>query len=369
MKILVLGGTGAIGIPVVQILAAKGNRVLVTSRRQKISSVPGIKYIVGNAKDLNFLKFLLATKYDAIIDFMVYTPDEFKERMSLFLKSTKQYFIFSSSRVYADSEGTLITEETPRLLNAVQDKEYLRTNEYALAKAREEDLLADSGYFNWTIIRPYITYNMRRLQLGVWEKEAWLYRALNGKAIVFGRDIASKYTTLTYGYDVALRISDLVGKKAAFGETIHIAANECILWEQVLTIYLDVIERKTGQRPRVHWVNNSFQFLKATDNRYQIKYDRLFNRKFDNTKAETLAGTHESYKKIGDGLSMCLSEFLDSAKEFLDINWRLEGAFDRITGDKTKLKDIPGWKNKIKYIIFRYSGGCNWCGGGRRGKL
>ena len=44
---------------------------------------------------------------------------------------------------------------------------------------------------------------IRDRQLGVLEKELWLYRALNGRTIVFSKDIAEKSTTLTYGYDVA----------------------------------------------------------------------------------------------------------------------------------------------------------------------
>ena len=57
-----------------------------------------------------------------------------------------------------------------------KDEEYLKTDEYALSKARQEDILHRSGKNNWTVIRPYITYSEIRLQLGVLEKELWLYR-------------------------------------------------------------------------------------------------------------------------------------------------------------------------------------------------
>ena len=53
-----------------------------------------------------------------------------------------------------------------------------------LTKALQENLLRASGYKNWTIVRPYITFSDIRLQLGVYEKEQWLYRALQGRAIV-----------------------------------------------------------------------------------------------------------------------------------------------------------------------------------------
>ena len=75
-----------------------------------------------------------------------------------------------------------------RLLDVSHDSIYLKTDEYALAKARQEDILRKSGKNNWTIIRPYITYSESRLQLGVLEKEAWLYRALKGFQEMFWKN-------------------------------------------------------------------------------------------------------------------------------------------------------------------------------------
>lgn len=42
--------------------------------------------------------------------------------------------------MYVDSDEP-ITEEIPRLLDVCEDTDYLKTNEYALAKVREEDVL------------------------------------------------------------------------------------------------------------------------------------------------------------------------------------------------------------------------------------
>ena len=141
----------------------------------------------------------------------------------------------SSARVYAGSSEPIV-ETSPRLLDTVNDEVYLRTDEYALAKAREENLLSQSGKTNWVIVRPYITYSEIRLQLGVLEKEQWLYRAMNGRKIVFPKDIAEKMTTLTYGYDVACGIAAVAGKPAANGRAFHVTAAEAIRWSDVLGI-------------------------------------------------------------------------------------------------------------------------------------
>lgn len=113
---------------------------------------------------------------------MVYSTEELKAKLPMLLNNTKQYFFFSSSRCYAKTDGR-ITEESPRLVDTCTDAEYLSTDEYGLAKGREENLLIQSGENNWTIIRPYITYNTYRIQLGVYEKENWLRFEVSGDKI------------------------------------------------------------------------------------------------------------------------------------------------------------------------------------------
>ena len=149
MKILVLGGTGAMGVDLVRILAERGENVIVTSRAKRESAANNVKYLQGDAHDPAFLQSLLRDSYGAIVDFMVYTTEEFQYKVDLFLNSTKQYVFMSSSRVYADSK-TPITENSARLLEVCKDEVYLKTDEYALSKARQEDLLCESGKSNWT---------------------------------------------------------------------------------------------------------------------------------------------------------------------------------------------------------------------------
>lgn len=60
MKVLVLGGTGAMGSALVEILARRGDEVIVTSRRKR-ESTRSVKYVQGNAHDIAFLEELLIT--------------------------------------------------------------------------------------------------------------------------------------------------------------------------------------------------------------------------------------------------------------------------------------------------------------------
>ena len=338
------------GAPLVQQLA-KDNTVYVTSRAKR-DSTENIKYIQGSAKEKGFLmQVLTMLKWDAIIDFMIYSVEELRELAPTFLENTKQYVFISSSRVYSQTEN-LITENTPRLLEASTDKEYLKTNEYALAKAREEDIFLKSEKNNFTIIRPTITYNTYRLQLGVLEKEGWLYRALKGRSIVFSKDIYDKLTTMTLGNDVSTGIASVIGKKNALGEVFHITCPTSLPWSEVLSTYKTVLEEHLGMNVPIVLTEKSTN-LKFKWRVYQVIYSRYFNRTFDNSKIGQycdISGFTEPHK----GLAECLAEFLKHPK-FGNIEWDLEAINDRVAGEHTPLSEIPSFSDKIRYFCYRHN--------------
>ena len=144
MRILGLGGADAMSVDLVKVLGKRGDNVTVTSRSERKSEFGNVKYVKGDAHDAEFLKAFLNEKYDSIVDFMAYNTEEFKARCDLLLGSTDHYFFMSSCRVYADLQ-TPITEGSPGLLDVSEDSEYLKTDEYVLTKARQENLLLESG--------------------------------------------------------------------------------------------------------------------------------------------------------------------------------------------------------------------------------
>ena len=100
MYILILGGTGAMGMSLVQILRQnKHNEIFVTSRR-KYNDIENVHYLQGNAQDDNWLLSILKmNNWDIIVDFMTYSTKKFKYRYSYMLSSTSQY-IFLALVVY-----------------------------------------------------------------------------------------------------------------------------------------------------------------------------------------------------------------------------------------------------------------------------
>ena len=186
-KVLLLGGTGAIGVYLSEILAADGKDVVVTSRSEHAPCC-SIEFIRGDARNADFLSFTLdRVRPDAVVDFMSYGTDEFKMRRDLLLGKTRHYLFLSSYRVFNDAE--VITEKSPRLLDSSTDSDYLKTDEYALCKARSENLLRESSMANWTIIRPGITYSKRRFQLGCLEANTLCYRSFQGLPVAMPQEM------------------------------------------------------------------------------------------------------------------------------------------------------------------------------------
>lgn len=302
-KVLLLGGTGAMGVYLAPELLRMGYQVHITSRKEHTSDDPDLVYLTGNAKDFAFVQQLLTQKYDAIVDFMIYKTDEFRERHEAFLNATPHYLFCSSYRVYGDNHGKPINEESPRLLDSVNDPEYLATDEYGLTKARQENILMASGRHNWTILRPAITYSKERFQLGTMEAAVFVKRSLENKGVIFPRQMLDKHATLSWAGDVAKMIARMVLNEDAMGQIFTVSTSEHHTWKEVMQLYTELL----GMEVRI--VDLSV-YQNIMGGPYQIKYDRMLDRIVDNSKALKVAGMRqEDLMPLKDGLRMELEQF------------------------------------------------------------
>lgn len=168
------------------------------------------------------------TKYGRIIDLMSYETSEFRRIHEILLNRCEHYLFVSSYRVFADTGTASITERSARLLDVSDDNDYLATDEYALAKARQEDILRGSESSNWTILRPCITYSCDRFQFGTLEANTICYCALQHIPVIMAREILRKTTTMTWAGDVARLIAKLVLNEKARWE-------DSMLWQVSIT--------------------------------------------------------------------------------------------------------------------------------------
>lgn len=355
MNVLILGGTGAIGKHLVSELCMNIDYdIYVTSRSNRESKKNNVHYIKGDAHDYDFLtKLLKQNNWDVIVDFMVYNSVEFQRRIDTILESVGQYIFLSTCRVFADSEYP-ITETSPRLLDTSNDYGLLKSDDYPITKAKQENILFNHNMQNWTIVRPYITFSSQRLQLGVLEKEYWLYRAVNKNSVVFSKDISNSITTLTFGKDVSIGISKLIWNKKAIGETVNITTKENMYWSEVLDVYKKTYYEITGDIMNVNLVSDPNINAFAVASVWPLKYDRLYNRIFDNSKFMHMVGSDFTFSDSRQMLAKCLKEFYENGCEFKPIPYSTMAYYDRICGEKTIFSD-HSLKRKIEYFLIKYT--------------
>lgn len=347
-KILIMGGTGAIGVYLVPELLNRNHEVHVTTRHSKCSDDKHLSFICGDARDQDFIKNTTnSTKYDAIIDLMSYRTSEFRGIYKTLLDRTKHYLFMSSYRVFANAGMEPITERSARLLDVCNDKEYLATDEYALAKARQEDILRVSGRNNWTILRPCITYSQSRFQFGTLEANTICYRALQNIPVIMAREILSKSTTMTWAGDVARLVAKLVMNDKALGEDYNVVTNEHHTWAELASYYRDFIGLEIVE-------TDLDTFIGVVGGPYQVKYDRLFNRILDNSKVLRTTGVEQSdFVSLQEGLKRELVEFKrNPCFQYPDLY--LNARMDKVARSRISLEGF-GFREKVRYYAEQYT--------------
>ena len=225
--------------------------------------------------------------------------NDFNERYELLLENTEHYFYLSTYRVY-DGVEVPITEESPRLLDNSKDRDFLATDDYSLFKARGEDVLRSSKYKNWTIVRPAITYSKRRFQLVTLEAHIAVARALKGLPVVIPKAALNVQATMSWAGDVAKMFAGLILNPEAYGEAFTLATAEHRTWSEIAEYYKEIIGLE-------YLAADTEDYLEIMGGhpgaRYQLDYDRLFERVVDNSKVLRVAGLkQEDFISLRQGL-------------------------------------------------------------------
>ena len=66
-------------------------------------------------------------------------------------------------------------------------------------------------------------------------------------------------------------------------------------------------------------------------------------------------GGKSDYVPMSEGLRTCLTHFVEQHRSFRTIDWHAEAWMDRQTGERAALSECKGWKDKVKYILCRYT--------------
>lgn len=227
MKVLFIGGTGIISSACSRIAVESGVQLFHLRRGKTGRPVPlGIKVLAGDIRDPASARAALGNqKFDVVVDFIAFTPDQVAFDMDLFAGRTGQYVFISSASAYQTPPLSLpVTESTP-LDNPVW--------EYSRNKIACEEALLDAfrkSKFPFTVVRPSHTYD--RTLFPFHGGYTVIHRMRQGKPVVVHGDGTSLWT-LTHHEDFARAFVPLLGNARAVGDFFHITSDEWLTWDQI----------------------------------------------------------------------------------------------------------------------------------------
>jgi nucleoside-diphosphate-sugar epimerase len=328
MKILFIGGTGIISTACTRLAIARGFDVtlLNRSRRETIAcarqltadiEAPGAATALGNER------------WDAVVDFIAFTPAQVEQRLALFRGKVGQYVFISSASAYQKPlSHYLITESTP-LANPFWD--------YSRQKIACEDALQrahrDEAY-PITIVRPSLTYGDSVVPLAVnsWAQSfTAIARLRAGKPLIVPGDGLSLWT-ITHNSDFAKGLIGLLGHAGAIGQAFHITSDEALTWNQ---IYQQTAEAAGVAAPRLVHIASDFFTACLPDTLGSLLGDKSHSALFDNTKIKRFVPDFVATTRFRDGIAQTLRWFdADPNRQAIDTGadaqWDgLIAAYDR----------------------------------------
>ena len=166
MKVLFIGGTGKISSACSPLAVERGIDLYLLNRGQTERPIPeGAHLLQGNIRDKASVEAALQDHtFDAVVNWIAFTPDQIETDIELFSGRTGQYVFISSASAYQSPPVNLpATESTPL------DNPYWLYSRNKIAC--EERLMQEyrTNKFPITIVRPSHTYDQTLLPMqGGW---------------------------------------------------------------------------------------------------------------------------------------------------------------------------------------------------------
>jgi nucleoside-diphosphate-sugar epimerase len=228
LKVLFIGGTGVISSACSRVAVEHGIDLFVLNRGSRTDRPlpPGVTTLRADAREPRSVRQKVKDlDFDAVVDWVAFTPDQVRTDIELFSGRTGQYVFISSASAYQKPPARVpVTESTP-LRNPFWA--------YSRGKIACEDLLVaayrEQG-FPATIVRPSHTYDQTTVPFdGRWTV---LGRMLAGKPVIVHGDGTSLWT-LTHNEDFARAFVPLLAHPRTLGDAIQITSDDVLTWNQI----------------------------------------------------------------------------------------------------------------------------------------
>ncbi len=313
MKILFIGGTGVISTACTALAAERGMEVTLLTRGQHAAQLlAGVETLIADINDPTLSANLDHSKFDAVVDFIAFTPADVERDLRLFRGRTRQFIFISSTSAYQKPlNHYLITESTP-LANPYWEysRNKIACEERLMRAFREED-------FPVTIVRPSLTYGetLIPLVLNSWQRSyTAVDRMLRGQKMVLPGDGSSLWT-ITHNTDFAKGLIGLLGNEQAIGEAFHITSDEVLTWDQLFR----VVGQAVGVEPKLVHITSDFIAACWPEKLGTLTGDKSVSVVFDNAKIKRFVPGYSATTTFAQGMQKSIAWFhADASRKQID---------------------------------------------------
>ena len=241
LRVLFLGGTGVISAACAQRAVEVGLDVTAVTRGRTGSRPlpPQVHRLTADVDDTRALAEVLEGDFDAVVDWLAFTPEQVRARTDLLHGRTGQYVFISSASAYQTPPSRVpITESTP-LRNPfwAYSRDKIACEDLLVRLSREQDHPV-------TIVRPSHTYDRTLVPFDA----GWTFveRLRRGVPVVVHGDGTSLWT-LTHARDFARGFVGLLGHPRTLGEAFHLTSDDVLTWDQIA----EALARAAGVPARI----------------------------------------------------------------------------------------------------------------------
>jgi nucleoside-diphosphate-sugar epimerase len=316
MKVLFIGGTGIISTACTLLAAERGIDLTLLNRGRHAADVPaGVRTLTADIDDeAGARRALTDTPFDAVVDWIAFTPAQIERDLRLFGGRARQYIFISSASAYQKpATHYLITESTP-LANPYWEysRNKIACEERLLRAYREEGFPA-------TIVRPSLTYGDTQVTLAVnsWAKSYTVVdRMRRGKKVIVPGDGSSLWV-VTHNTDFAKGLVGLLGNPQAVGHAFHITSDEVMSWNQ----YYRIVCEAAGAEPQLVHIPSDFIGACLPEEVGSLLGDKAVSTVFDNSKIKRFVPGYCATVPFAQGIRRTLAWFdADPARKQIDAN-------------------------------------------------
>lgn len=325
MKVLFIGGTGNISSACSELAIEKGIDLYHLNRGKNNCNIGGVKTIIADVRDFEASKKALeGHHFDAVVDWIAFTPEHIKTDIELFTDKTNQFVFISSASCYqTPPESMPVTEDTP-LINPVW--------KYSQDKIACEELLQEAfqkNGFPYTTVRPSHTYGKTLIPM---EGGYTVFdRMKKGLPVVVHGDGTSIWT-FTHHRDFAVALVGLLGKSEAINEAYHITNNELLSWNRIFKM----IAKELDVTPKLVTIPSEFIAKYDKDMGDSLLGDKMYSMIFDNSKIKKLVPEYDPKIPFSVGAKEIV-EYYESTPDAQIIDNHFNEITDKMIADYQKL--------------------------------